>query len=301
MSKTRLGKGLDSLLSEASKKRMMADSAAQPSTPSDTATSSAPAILAIPVGQIERSPYQPRQYFDPETLEELAESIRQRGVLQPIVVRPHLSGGYELIAGERRWRAAQLAGLKTIPSVRQDVSDREASAIALIENIQREDLGALEEALGLERIRKEFDLTQQEVAEVVGKSRASIANSLRLLNLGSVARQYLQQGELEMGHARALLSLSGLVQDRAADQVVSGKLSVRETEALVKRTLSPKNPAIRAQEVDGDIQLLRRRLMDHLGAGVEIKQGPGGAGSLTIKYASLEELDGVLEKLKLPE
>ena len=301
MSKTRLGKGLDSLLSEASKKRMMADSAAQPSTPSDTATSSAPAILAIPVGQIERSPYQPRQYFDPETLEELAESIRQRGVLQPIVVRPRLSGGYELIAGERRWRAAQLAGLKTIPSVRQDVSDREASAIALIENIQREDLGALEEALGLERIRKEFDLTQQEVAEVVGKSRASIANSLRLLNLGSVARQYLHQGELEMGHARALLSLSGLVQDRAADQVVSGELSVRETEALVKRTLSPKNPAIRAQEVDGDIQLLRRRLMDHLGAGVEIKQGPGGAGSLTIKYASLEELDGVLEKLKLPE
>jgi len=182
MSKKRLGKGLSALLSDGAKTGVMAASANNPST------SASSGILELDIDQIKTSPYQPRKWFEPSALQDLAQSIKNQGLLQPIVVRPIAQGGFELIAGERRWRAAQLAGLTKIPVINKQVSDREASAIALIENIQREDLNALEEAVGLERLRNEFELTQQEVADVVGKSRAAIANSLRLLSLGSIAR-----------------------------------------------------------------------------------------------------------------
>jgi ParB family chromosome partitioning protein len=259
------------------------------------------AIAEIAVVDIKPSPFQPRRTFAPEALEELATSIQQHGVLQPIVVRALPQGGFELIAGERRWRAAQQAGLQTIPVVQRDVSDREASAFALIENIQRENLNVVEEALGLSRLRSEFDLTQQELADVVGKSRASIANSLRLLNLGSVARELLMEGKLDMGHARALLGLVGTKQDLIAQDVVAKKLSVRQTEALVRKlsAVSTKQEE-RVRDKDGDTVLLERRLSDHLGANVRITQRAQGRGELVIKYGSLDELDGVLQRLHLP-
>ena len=228
----------------------------------------------------------------------MATSIQHHGVLQPIVVRALPQGGFELIAGERRWRAAQQAGLQTIPVVQRDVSDREASAFALIENIQRENLNVVEEALGLARLRSEFELTQQELAEVVGKSRAAIANSLRLLNLGSVARDLLMEGKLDMGHARALLGLAGTEQDLIAQDVAMKQLSVRQTEALVRKlsAVSPKQGQ-RTSDKDGDTALLERRLSDHLGANVSITQHAQGRGELLIKYSNLDELDGVLQRL----
>ena len=221
-------------------------------------------------------------------------------MLQPIVVRALPQGGFELIAGERRWRAAQQAGLRAIPVVQRDVSDKEASAFALIE-YQRENLNVVEEALGLARLRSEFELTQQELAEVVGKSRAAIANSLRLLNLGSVARDLLMEGKLDMGHARALLGLAGTEQDLIAQDVAMKQLSVRQTEALVRK-LSAVSPmqGQRTSDKDGDTALLERRLTDHLGANVRITQRAQGRGELVIKYGNLDELDGVLQRLHLP-
>jgi ParB family chromosome partitioning protein len=206
------------------------------------------------------------------------------------------------MAGERRWRAAQRAGLTEVPVVKREVSDKEASTIALVENIQREDLGALEQAVGLERLRTEFELTQQQLADLVGKSRAAIANNLRLLNLGALARGALEAGELEMGHARALLGLSGPAQDDATKRVVGQKLTVRDTENLVRQLLSGK--AVKRKtpaSVDPDVQALQRRLMDHLGASVKIKQKNDGAGEVIIQYSSLEELDGLLKRVDLPE
>jgi ParB family chromosome partitioning protein len=207
MSKSRLGKGLDALLSAGIKPATQ--------TADDTSTAQmAPesekgdGLLTVFVEEIIASPYQPRRHFDEQALEDLAASIASQGLLQPLVVRSRPQGGYELMAGERRWRAAQRAGLTEVPVVKREVSDQDASTIALVENIQREDLGALEQAVGLERLRTEFELTQQQLADLVGKSRAAIANNLRLLNLGAVARAALEAGELEMGHARALLGLS---------------------------------------------------------------------------------------------
>ena len=186
--------------------------------------------------------------------------------------------------------------------VKRQVSDQDASTIALVENIQREDLSPLEQAVGLERLRNEFNLTQQQLAELVGKSRAAIANSLRLLNLGGVARRLLETGELEMGHARALLGLSGVQQDQAAQQTAAAQLSVRETEKLVRQWLAGKTTkAKNATTLDADVQALQRRLMDHLGASVRIRQKKGGAGELVIQYSSLEELDGLLKRVDLPE
>ena len=297
MTKKKLGKGLDALLSRPTKETADGALVEERNAPQDVVK----AIAEIAVVDIKPSPFQPRRTFAAEALEELASSIQQHGVLQPIVVRRLPQGGFELIAGERRWRAAQQAGLQTIPVVQRDVSDREASAFALIENIQRENLNVVEEALGLSRLRSEFDLTQQELADVVGKSRAAIANSLRLLNLGSVARDLLMEGKLDMGHARALLGLAGTEQDLIAQDVAAKKLSVRQTEALVRKlsAVSTKQEE-RGRDKDGDTVLLERRLSDYLGANVHITQRAQGRGELVIKYGSLDELDGVLQRLHLP-
>ena len=297
MTKKKLGKGLDALLSRPTKETAGGALVEERNVPQKAVK----AIAEIAVEDIKPSPFQPRRTFATEALEELATSIQQHGVLQPIVVRRLPQGGFELIAGERRWRAAQQAGLQTIPVVQRDVSDREASAFALIENIQRENLNVVEEALGLSRLRSEFDLTQQELADVVGKSRAAIANSLRLLNLGSIARDLLMEGKLDMGHARALLGLAGTEQDLIAQDVAAKKLSVRQTEALVRKlsAVSTKQEE-RGRDKDGDTVLLERRLSDYLGANVRITQRAQGRGELVIKYGSLDELDGVLQRLHLP-
>ena len=297
MTKKKLGKGLDALLSRPGKETADGALVEERNAPQNVVK----AIAEIAVVDIKPSPFQPRRTFAAEALEELATSIQHHGVLQPVVVRALPQGGFELIAGERRWRAAQQAGLQTIPVVQRDVSDREASAFALIENIQRENLNVVEEALGLSRLRSEFDLTQQELADVVGKSRAAIANSLRLLNLGSIARDLLMEGKLDMGHARALLGLAGTEQDLIAQDVAAKKLSVRQTEALVRKlsAVSTKQEE-RGRDKDGDTVLLERRLSDYLGANVHITQRAQGRGELVIKYGSLDELDGVLQRLHLP-
>jgi ParB family chromosome partitioning protein len=297
MTKKKLGKGLDALLSRTTIGATAITLEAQGSP----LQGGAQVLAEISIADIKPSPFQPRRAFAAEALDELAASIQHHGVLQPIVVRALPQGGFELIAGERRWRAAQQAGLQTIPVVQRHVSDREASAFALIENIQREDLNVVEEALGLSRLRSEFDLTQQELADVVGKSRAAIANSLRLLNLGSVARDLLMAGKLNMGHARALLGLAGTEQDVIAQDVAVKQLSVRQTEALVRKlSTNPTKQGPRVGAKDSDTVLLERRLSDHLGASVSISQRSHGRGELVIKYGNLDELDGVLQRLHLP-
>jgi len=298
MTKKKLGKGLDALLSRPTSGPKK--SALEPD--GSTMQSAAHVLAEIAIADIKPSPFQPRREFSAEALDELAASIQHHGVLQPVVVRALPQGGFELIAGERRWRAAQQAGLQTIPVVQRDVSDREASAFALIENIQRENLNVVEEALGLSRLRSEFELTQQELAEVVGKSRAAIANSLRLLNLGSVARDLLMTGQLNMGHARALLGLTGTEQDVVAQDVATKQLSVRQTEALVRKlsaNSAKQKPSV--SDKDNDTVLLERRLSDHLGASVSITQRSHGRGEVLIKYGNLDELDGVLQRLHLPK
>ncbi len=298
MTKKKLGKGLDALLSRPTSGPKK--SALEPD--GSTMQSAAHVLAEIAIADIKPSPFQPRREFSAEALDELAASIQHHGVLQPVVVRALPQGGFELIAGERRWRAAQQAGLQTIPVVQRDVSDREASAFALIENIQRENLNVVEEALGLSRLRSEFELTQQELAEVVGKSRAAIANSLRLLNLGSVARDLLMTGQLNMGHARALLGLTGTEQDVVAQDVATKQLSVRQTEALVRKlsaNSAKQKPSV--SDKDNDTVLLERRLSDHLGASVSITQRSHGRGEVLIKYGNLDELDGVLRRLNFTE
>lgn len=302
MSKKRLGRGLDALLSE--KRARTEDAPPVSGVPDvDPAPAATEAGATLAIADIVPSPYQPRRHFDEAALEELAQSIKRQGLLQPLVVRARAVGGYELIAGERRWRAAQIAGIDTLPAVVKVVTDEEASAFALIENMQREDLTALEEALGLARLRDEFELTQQEIADAVGKSRVAIANLLRLLNLGSVARQFLENGDLEMGHARALLAVSGQQQDALAQQVAEMGLSVRQTEELVRRAQDPDSskPRKGGHTKDADTQRLEQRLTDHLGAPVLIRHQPQGKGELTIKYSSLEELDGVLRHFGMTE
>ena len=322
MSKKRLGRGLDSLLSSRSAPdpQNQPDSVAEgtvqgeavsaleqnvlnqsPNSLEARASGSSEGVEGIKwlaVTQIKVSPFQPRRVFDEEKLEELSASIRTQGLLQPLVARPLVQGGYELIAGERRWRASQMAGLEQVPVVVRQVSDQEASALALIENIQREDLSALEEALGLARLRDEFELTQQQIADAVGKSRVAIANLLRLLNLGHTARSLLENGKLDMGHARALLSLEGVQQDTAAQEVAQKRLSVRQTEAFVKKLLAgPKTRENAAQSKDADLARLERTIMDTIGAETSIKHSPSGKGELTIRYSNLDELDGVLRRL----
>jgi ParB family chromosome partitioning protein len=257
-------------------------------------------LRELPLDLIERGRFQPRTHMAPEALEELTQSIRARGVVQPIVVRPAEDGRhFEIIAGERRWRAAQAAGLTEIPVVVREVADDAALAIALIENIQREDLNAIEEASAVGRLIEEFDLTHQEAADAIGRSRVGVSNLLRLLDLGDEARTFVEQGELDMGHARALLALKGEAQSQAARKVVSRALSARQTEELVRRMKAPADAKRASGESDDpDVRRLADKLGEQLGARVQILQGGGGKGRLVIHYTSLDALDGILERIK---
>ncbi len=256
-------------------------------------------LKAVPVDLIQRGRYQPRLDIQPEALEDLAESIRNQGVVQPIVIRQLGEGGrYEIIAGERRWRAAQIAGLSVIPALIRQVSDADAMSIALIENIQREQLNPIEEALALERLVREFELTHEQVAQAVGRSRAGVSNLLRLLELEPQVRELVERGDLEMGHARALLGCSGARQNALAQQIAMDGLSVRQAEALVKRERGASLPAAKgknsARKLDPNVSQLEQTLAEKLGAQVAIRHGVTGGGSLTIRYSSLDELDGIL-------
>lgn len=252
----------------------------------------------LPVELIQRGKYQPRRDMDPQALEELAHSIRNHGVMQPIVVRPIGDKRYEIIAGERRWRATQQAGLDTIPAMVREVADEAAIAMALIENIQREDLNPLEEALALQRLQQEFELTQQQVADAVGKSRVTVANLLRLITLPDTIKTMLAHGDLEMGHARALLGLEENRQEEGARHVVARGLTVRQTEALVRQWLSDKPDPVEPHKPDPDIARLEQRLAERLGSAVQIRHGNKGKGQLVIRYNSLDELQGVLAHIR---
>lgn len=257
------------------------------------------ALKDLPVDLVQRGKYQPRRDIDPESLQELAASIKAQGVMQPIVVRPISGRRYEIIAGERRWRAAQMAGLDHIPSLVRDVSDEAAIAMALIENIQREDLNPIEEAASLLRLQQEFELTQQEVADAVGKSRSTIANLLRLMSLEADVRLLLERGDMEMGHARALLSLTAEVQSQAARTVVGKGLSVRQTEALVRHLQAQQEaPAVEPAGLDPNIRQLQDDLSQKIGARVQIQHTARGKGKLVLSYNSLDELDGILGHIK---
>ncbi|MDP6969156.1 MAG: ParB/RepB/Spo0J family partition protein [Gammaproteobacteria bacterium] len=282
-----LNRGLQALLQGAGSLDMDLDQAAWEQTEE---------LQHLPVEWLQRGAYQPRRDLDQEALEELAASVRQHGIMQPIVVRSIGVDRYEIIAGERRWRAAQLAELENVPALIKDVADEAAIAMALIENIQREDLNAMEEAIALQRLQDEFQLTQQQIADTVGKSRSTIANLLRLLQLPESVRLMLEHGDLEMGHARSLLTLATDVQQQAAREVVAKGLSVRQTEDLARRLQQPKT-ADQKPKVDADVVRLQEQLSDSLGAKVGIRQNAKGRGKITINYASLDQLDGIILRL----
>ena len=286
MKKKRLGRGLGSLIGNLDEVR-------------DAGENGSTGLTEIDIDRIQRGKYQPRQVFDQESLQELAESIRVQGIVQPIVVRVEGSH-FELVAGERRWRAAQLAGLQKVPAVIRELDAKSAAAIGLIENIQREDLNPLEQAQAFFRLIEEFDLTHQQVADSVGRSRAAVSNLLRLLDLAEPVKQQVNKGLLDMGHARALLALIRHDQIEIAKLVVNRGLSVRETELLVKRTLAADNLVkVKPRAADPDIKRLENRISEKLGAGVKIKPGKKGSGQLVISFHSAAELDGILEHLSL--
>lgn len=250
-------------------------------------------LAQLPVHLMISGPYQPRQSMGPDGLEQLAESIRRQGVLQPIVVRKN-GDIYEIVAGERRWRAAQLAGLTEIPALQKEMSDEEAMAIALIENIQRENLNPIDEARAIHRLSQELSLTHLEVAEAIGKSRASVTNLLRILSLNPEVQGLLERGEIDIGHAKVLLALKGPLQNQMAATVVKRGLSVRETERIVQRLQAPTEQNKRTGSADPNIQSLERELTDRLGAAVNIRSSVKGAGSLIIHYHNNDELEGIL-------
>lgn len=286
--KPRLGRGLDALL----------DNDAEASGPKDQ-------LRQLPVELLQRGKYQPRTHMNEEALAELASSIKTQGIVQPIVVRDLPNGGYEIIAGERRWRAAQIAGLATVPAIIRHIPDQAAMVIALIENIQREDLNPLEEATALQRLIDEFGMTHQQVAETVARSRATVTNLLRLLSLNSETRQLLEQNKIDMGHARALLALSGGVQATAARQIVEQGLSVRAAENLVRK-LQGEGAAAKVSHppvglssaIDADIRSLQEKLSDKLGARVSVRHHPKGTGQVVIDYNSVDELEGILSRIR---
>ena len=287
MKKKRLGRGLGSLIGNL-------DEVTSPQI-----DEKANGMVELDIDRIQRGKFQPRQVFEPESLQELADSIRAQGIVQPIVVRPE-GKHFELVAGERRWRAAQLAGLQKIPAVIRELDSKSAAAIALIENIQREDLNPLEEAQAYLRLIEEFDLTHQQVADSVGRSRATVSNLLRLLDLAEPVKQQVNKGLLNMGHARALLALIRHDQIEIAKLVVNRGLSVRETELLVKKTLAAESTVkVKPKAIDPDIRRLENRISEKLGAGVKIKSGKKGSGQLVISFHSAAELDGILEHLSL--
>jgi len=304
--KTGLGKGLDALLGDIDLAPTPTLTEAAAPLPPDAPDTLDGSLRQIPVDLLRRGTYQPRQDMKADALEELADSIREQGLVQPIVVRPvrdkDASGArqYEIVAGERRWRAAQIAGLANIPAIVRDIPDSSAIAVALIENIQRENLNPLEESGGLRRLIDEFEMTHQQAADAVGRSRTAVSNLLRLLDLCDAAKQRLQSGELEMGHARALLSiLDDAKQAEVAAQVAAKGLSVRETEALVKRILKGDKPAPgAAKKLDPDIRRLQDDLSERLGARVQIQHGGKGRGKLVVTYNSLDELDGILAHIQ---
>ena len=262
-----------------------------------TQTDSKDGLQDIPIEWMQRGAYQPRRDMDPDALEELASSIRVHGIMQPIVVRSVGIDRYEIIAGERRWRAAQLAQLDSVPALIKEVPDEAAIAMALIENIQREDLNAIEEAFALQRLQSEFELTQQEVAHAVGKSRSAIANLLRLLQLSEPVRLMLERGDLEMGHARSLLTLEGELQLQLAREVVAKGLSVRQSEELVRKAQQTPH-IIDKKQVNPDTKSLQNRLSESLGAEVSVLQSAKGKGKLTIAYDTLDQLDGIIARLE---
>jgi len=281
-----LGRGLDMLLSSAAK--------------DSTATQRDSELRKLPVDKIIKGEYQPRLSIDPDALQELAESIKAQGLVQPVVVRKLESGEYELIAGERRWRASQIAGLHTIPAIVRDIPDQAAAAMSLIENIQREDLNPLEEAIAMSRLIADFGLTHQQTAESVGRSRAAVSNLLRLLDLEDSTKELLDAGKIDMGHARALLALTGKLQEDTAKQVALKQLSVRETEKLVKRLTDKdtKKDKSKAVKKNLEVQKLEDSLAQTLGARVNIQYNTKGKGKLVVEYNNLDELDGILAHIK---
>ncbi|MEY3200488.1 MAG: hypothetical protein RIR70_38 [Pseudomonadota bacterium] len=292
-----LGRGLDVLLSG--------------NQSDEPAPASQGNVQTLPVTQLQPGKYQPRTRMDPGSLEELAASIRAQGIMQPILVRPVGEARYEIIAGERRWRASQIAGLDEVPVLVREIPDESALAMSLIENIQRENLNPLEEAAGIQRLVDEFRMTHQQAAEAVGRSRSAASNMLRLLQLTKPVQELLMAGDIDMGHARALLPLSGAVQVAAANRVVAKRLSVRETESLVQAELNPgqaappgkkprsaKGGAEAAAGADRDLTALEEEISDALCARVMIQSTPHGAGQVIIDYSSLDQLDGILDRLR---
>ena len=277
--KSSLGRGLDSLLGERRE-------APKNNTPNE-----------IPLDQLTPGEFQPRTKMHKETLEELADSIKNQGVLQPLLVREKASGRYEIIAGERRWRAAQIAGLKSVPVSIKKVNNNDAAKIALVENLQREDLNAMDQSRGLQRLQMEFNLSQEELAKSIGKSRSAVTNLLRLSKLDKKVQGYLESGEIEMGHARALLGVDGDTQVALAEEIIKHNLSVRETEKLASRKKTTKKSAQKTTK-DPNITSLERELSEDLGAGVRIQSNKSGKGKLTIEFKGLGQLEGILEKLR---
>ncbi len=290
-----LGRGLDALLSSHQAARPLPDADAGADSPASLDGQ----LQELPIEFIQRGKYQPRRDMDPQALEELASSIRAQGVMQPIVVRPIGTNRYEIIAGERRWRACQHAGLDRVPALIREVPDEAAIAMALIENIQREDLNPMEEAIALARLQQEFELTHQQIADAVGKSRTTVTNLLRLMSLREDVQKMLEHGDIEMGHARALLALPLADQSAAAGTVVARGLSVRQTEALVRRLLQEaEQPRTEQTRVDPDIRQLEQSLAERIGAPVQIQHTAKGRGKLVLSYNSLDELDGILAHIK---
>lgn len=275
-----LGRGLDALLS-------------QSATSEGKKTAS-----VLPIDLLQRGKYQPRTEFNSAQLQELADSISAQGIIQPIIVRSIGNNQYEILAGERRWRAAQLAGLQDVSVVIKDVDDRSAIAISLIENIQREDLNPLDESEALQRLIDEFEMTHQQAADAVGRSRAAVSNLLRLLELSADVKDMLKTGKIEMGHGRALLALPVDQQETAAIKVSNRGLSVRATEALVKQLLKQKTVGVEVKVKDPDVERLQQNISEKLGAKVNINHANSGVGKIVIHYSSLDELEGVLEHLK---
>ena len=286
-----LGRGLDALLGQGGTTAAVAAGAA--------------GFHNLPLDQVHQNPRQPRRHFDEESLAELANSIRAGGVIQPVVVRPRTNGGYELVAGERRWRASRLAEQQTIPAVVRELDDRSTSVLALTENLQRQDLNAIEQAEGLQSLIQEFGLQQKEAAEMTGISRSAVTNLLRLLSLPEEARELLVSGKLEMGHARALLGLLPEFRTKMARQVAAEGWSVRQTEERVRRiTASGKREKLKSVSSgreDPDVQRLERELAEHLGAPVQVQHTTRGRGRLVVRYSSTGELEGILERIGMNE
>lgn len=274
-----LGRGLDALLANDIETSAQSDS-----------------LATLSVDKLQPGKYQPRTHMDQASLESLADSIRAQGIMQPIVVRLVNDGKYEIIAGERRWRASQIAGLKEVPVIIKEIADDVALAMALIENIQRENLNPIEEANGIQRLINEFEMTHETAAQAVGRSRSAVTNLLRLQNLHAVVQEMLAQSKLDMGHARALLTLEGAKQITAAEEIVQNQLSVRSAEQLVKRLSSVERSSVKTTTMDRDVLRLQEALAQSLGAVVTIDGAKNGSGTLKIRYASLEQLDEIISK-----